>query len=59
MIETINDLLKNISPIEHSRHRSPSHFLINLLSGLIASQLKEQKPSIGLKPDDAQLLMAV
>jgi hypothetical protein len=51
--------LKNISQIEHSRHKSPSHFLINLLSGLIADQLKEKKPSISLKLDDAQLLMAV
>ena len=36
IIETINDQLKNISQIEHSRHRSPANFLINLLSGLIA-----------------------
>src|SRR3989337_1660044 len=36
IIETINDQLKNISRIEHSRHRSPANFLINLLSGLIA-----------------------
>lgn len=59
IIETINDQLKNISQIEHSRHRSPSNFLINLLSGLIAYQLKEKKPSIYLKPQDEQLLMAV
>jgi hypothetical protein len=58
-IETINDQLKNISQIEHSRHRSPRHFLINLLSGLIAYQFKEKKPSISLKLDDAQLSMAV
>jgi len=36
IIESINDQLKNISQIEHSRHRSPCNFLINLLSGLIA-----------------------
>ena len=27
IIETINDQLKNISHIEHSRHRSPANFL--------------------------------
>ena len=36
IIETINDQLKNISQIEHSRHRSFTNFLINLLAGLIA-----------------------
>ncbi len=46
IIETINDQLKNISQIEHTRHRSPANFLINLLSGLIAYQFKEKKPSI-------------
>ncbi len=43
-----NDLLKNISQIEHTRHRSPANFLINLLSGLISYQCKEKKPSINL-----------
>jgi len=33
IIETIIDQLKNISQIEHSRHRSPFNFLINLSSG--------------------------
>jgi hypothetical protein len=48
IIETINDQLKNISQIEHTRHRSPANFLNNLLSGLIAYQFKEKKPSINL-----------
>lgn len=34
--ETIIDQLKNISQIEHSRHRSPVNFVVNLLCGLIA-----------------------
>ena len=34
--ETIIDQLKNISQIEHSRHRSPINFRVNLLCGLIA-----------------------
>lgn len=36
IIEIINDQLKNISQIEHSRHRRPINFLVNLVSGLIA-----------------------
>jgi len=46
IIETINDQLKNISQIEHSRHRSPANFLINLLSGLIAYCHQKKKPSL-------------
>jgi hypothetical protein len=37
LIETINDQLKNISQIEHSRHRSSANFLVNVLAGLLAS----------------------
>lgn len=36
IIESIIDQLKNISQIEHSRHRSPINFLVNLVGGLIA-----------------------
>jgi hypothetical protein len=46
IIETINDQLKNISQIEHSRHRSPIHFLVNLVSGLIAYTHQTKKPSL-------------
>jgi hypothetical protein len=46
--ETIIDQLKNISQIEHSRHRSPIHFLVNLLSGLIAYCHQPKKPSLNL-----------
>ena len=33
IIETVNDQLKNISQIEHSRHRSPFNFFVNLMAG--------------------------
>ena len=48
IIETINDQLKNISYIEHSRHRSMNGFMLNLLAGLVAYCLKENKPSLNL-----------
>ena len=49
IIETIVDQLKNISQIEHSRHRSPINFLVNVLCGLIAYCHKPKKPSLGLQ----------
>jgi transposase len=49
IIETINDQLKNICQIEHSRHRSPINFLVNLVAGLIAYCHQPKKPSLGLQ----------
>lgn len=46
IVETIIDQLKNISQIEHSRHRSPINFLVNLLCGLIAYCRQPKKPSL-------------
>lgn len=46
IIETINDQLKNISQIEHSRHRSPVNFVVNLFSGLIAYCHQPKKPAL-------------
>ena len=44
IIETINDELKNICQIEHSRHRSFTNFLTNLISGLMAYSFLPKKP---------------
>lgn len=49
IIETIIDQLKNISQIEHSRHRSQTNFLVNVLCGLIAYCHKPKKPSLGFQ----------
>ena len=46
VIETVNDELKNICQVEHSRHRSFGNFLTNLISGLIAYSFLPKKPSI-------------
>jgi hypothetical protein len=46
IVETINDQLKNISQIEHTRHRSPWNFMVNLVAGLIAYSHQHKKPSI-------------
>ena len=36
LIETVIDQLKNISQIQHTRHRSPANDLVNILAGLVA-----------------------
>ena len=36
IIETINDELKNIAQVEHSRHRSFDNFIVNTLESLAA-----------------------
>jgi IS5 family transposase len=48
IIETIIDQLKNISQIEHTRHRSFQNFFVNVLCGLIAYCRRPVKPSLGL-----------
>jgi Transposase DDE domain. len=48
IIESVNDQLKNISHIEHSRHRSTHNFMVNLLAGLAAYSLQPKKPSLNL-----------
>ncbi|MGL5336529.1 MAG: transposase, partial [Enterovibrio sp.] len=48
IIETINDQLKNISQIEHSRHRSVSGFMLNMIAGLVAYQLRDNKPQLNI-----------
>jgi hypothetical protein len=49
LIETINDQLKNISHIEHTRHRSVTGFMVNLVAGLVAYSYQPKKPSLGLR----------
>lgn len=47
IIESVIDQLKNISQIEHSRHRSVTNFMVNLICGLIAYAHQPKKPSLG------------
>jgi hypothetical protein len=50
VIESVNDHLKNICQIQHSRHRSGWNFLVNLLAGLVAYTYHPHKPSLDLEP---------
>ena len=56
IIESIIDQLKNISQIEHSRHRSPTNFVVHLIAGLLAYSHQDKKP--GLHLDQHALLAA-
>jgi hypothetical protein len=56
IIECVNDELKNICQIEHTRHRSFENFLTNLISGLIAYSFLDKKPSINVDIIDNQSL---
>ena len=49
VIESINDVLKNICYIEHSRHRSFDNFIGNLVAGLTAYSFLDSKPSVKIQ----------
>lgn len=51
LMESINDQLKNICQIEHSRHRSPYNFVVHLLAGLAAYCHQPKKPSLHREPE--------
>ena len=57
LIETINDQLKNISQLEHSRHRSLTGFMLNLVAALVAYSFQPKKPSIQLSLDEQALIV--
>jgi len=46
IIETVNDELKNICQVEHSRHRSFTNFMTNLIGAIIAYNFLPKKPSL-------------
>ena len=46
IIESVNDELKNIAQVEHSRHRSVCNFVVNLLGAIAAYCYFPKKPSI-------------
>lgn len=46
LIETVNDMLKNVCQVEHTRHRSVGNFVVNLLGALAAYCQLPKKPSL-------------
>jgi transposase len=59
IIETVNDQLKNISQISHTRHRCLNNFLVNVVAGLIAYTYQPKKPSLNLANYQVALLPAL
>ncbi len=57
VIETVNEELKNVCQIEHTRHRSVDNFVTNLLAGLIAYNLLPKKPALNLEIIDKSRLL--
>ncbi|MEJ7575465.1 MAG: IS982 family transposase [Pyrinomonadaceae bacterium] len=59
IIESVIDQLKNISQIEHSRHRSVANFFVNLVAGLVAYTFRQKKPSLNIRVTEKLRLPAL
>jgi transposase len=59
LIESVNDQLKNISQIEHSRHRSFKNFFVNFLAALIAYTHQPKKPSLKFENHEMALMTLI
>ena len=58
IIETVNDDLKNIAQVEHSRHRCFDNFVVNMLGALAAYCCFPKKPCINVQRTlDTQLAL--
>lgn len=55
LVETVNDQLKNISQLEHTRHRSIENFFINALAAIGAYMLQPKKPHINFGKEQTGL----
>lgn len=60
IIECVNDELKNICKLQHTRHRSIDNFLMNIMGALTAYSLFPKKPSLNIEFEqpDGQLFLA-
>ena len=56
LIETVNDQLKNIAQVEHTRHRSALNFAVNLMAGLISYARQPKKPTLRLHERDRRAI---
>lgn len=56
IIETINDQIKNIQQIEHTRHRSVVNAMVNVLAALVAYTHQPRKPSLNISRNELKLL---
>lgn len=59
VVETVIDQLKNISQIEHSRHRSIVNYFTEIVAGLIAYTYRDKLPSLNLRNDELALVQGL
>ena len=43
-VESVFPIFKDILTMDHTRHRSPINFMVNIIGGLAAYSLSEKKP---------------
>jgi len=48
LIECVNDQLKNVSQIEHTRHRSAVNGMVNMIAAVVAYTFQPKKPALDL-----------
>jgi hypothetical protein len=58
LIESVFHILKDMLHIDHSRHRSPKNFLINILAALTAYCLYPNKPTIRMEKHELREFQA-
>ena len=63
LMECVNDQRKNISPVEHTRHRSATNGIVNRLAAVVAYTFPPKKPALDLfttsqHTDERQILIA-
>jgi hypothetical protein len=56
LIESINNQLKNVFHLEHTRHRSPVNGFINMVAAVVAYTHHSNKPSIELSKREIAML---
>jgi Transposase DDE domain len=64
LLECVNGQLKNVSQIEHSRHRSATNGIVNISAAVVAYTFQPKKPSLDLfraseRQDQALLFAAM
>jgi transposase len=54
LIECVNDQLKNVSQIEHTRHHSPTNGIVNRIAAVVAYTFQPKKPRLDLSTPERE-----
>ena len=58
LIEAVNNQLKNVCQIEHSRNRSPISAFIHLIDELVGFTWQEKRPALSWTREEQEILNA-